>query len=251
MRVSRSNASGQFTIKGVANGKYRAYALNDVDGDLVFGQKSEIIAFSRDSIIPSWKPDTRQDTIWRDSLHIANIVPVPYTHFLPDDVTLVAFQEPQTDRYMLKTERTSPEKLGVFFSYGIVYDRLLDRSRSHKPVWYMILHVFLILSLGFTTNALEFMREPEVDSMKKALMLILSLLVFFVCLALTAGWSNREQRHPLQIYGPLFLEFAVTGVLIFLLIGSSQITILLTVLLIYAQLLTLYLADKQIEKRQE
>ena len=118
MRVSRSNASGQFTIKGVANGKYRAYALNDVDGDLVFGQKSEIIAFSRDSIIPSWKPDTRQDTIWRDSLHIANIVPVPYTHFLPDDVTLVAFQEPQTDRYMLKTERTSPEKLGVFFSYG-------------------------------------------------------------------------------------------------------------------------------------
>ena len=118
MRVSRSNASGQFTIKGVANGKYRAYALNDADGDLVFGQKSEIIAFSRDSIIPSWKPDTRQDTIWRDSLHIANIVPVPYTHFLPDDIILLAFQEPQTDRFLLKTERNSPEKLGVFFSYG-------------------------------------------------------------------------------------------------------------------------------------
>ena len=118
MRVSRTNASGQFTIKGVADGKYRAFALNDADGDFVFGQKSEQIAFSRDSIMPSWKPDTRQDTIWRDSLHIANILQVPYTHFLPDDITLLCFQEPQTDRYLLKTERLTPEKIGIFFSYG-------------------------------------------------------------------------------------------------------------------------------------
>ena len=118
MRVSRTNGSGQFVIKGVAPGKYRACALNDADGDFIFGQKSEAIAYSRDSIVPSWKPDTRQDTIWRDSLHIANIVPVPYTHFLPDNITLLAFQEPQTDRFLLKTERQSPEKLGVFFTYG-------------------------------------------------------------------------------------------------------------------------------------
>ena len=118
MRVSRTNSNGQFTIKGVADGKYRAFALNDADGDFVFGQKSELIAYSRDSIIPSWKPDTRQDTIWRDSLHIANILSVPYTHFLPDDVTLLAFQEPQTDRFLIKTERQIPEKIEMFFSYG-------------------------------------------------------------------------------------------------------------------------------------
>ena len=117
MRVSRTNGSGQFTIKGVADGKYRAFALKDADGDFVFGQKSELIAFSHDSIVPSWKPDTRQDTIWRDSLHIANIKPVPYTHFLPDDVTLLCFQEPQTDRYLVKTERDTPGKIGLYFSY--------------------------------------------------------------------------------------------------------------------------------------
>ena len=117
-RVSRTNASGQFTIKGVADGKYRAFALNDADGDFVFGQKSEQIAFNHDSIMPSWRPDTRQDTIWRDSLHIANILQVPFTHFLPDDITLLCFQEPQTDRYLLKTERQTPEKMGIFFSYG-------------------------------------------------------------------------------------------------------------------------------------
>ena len=118
MRVSRTNGSGKFTIKGVAPGTYRIYALQDADGDFVFGQKSEVIGFSHDSIRPSWKPDVRQDTIWRDSLHIDNILQVGYTHFLPDDVTLLCFQEPQTDRFLLKTERQTPEKLGFFFSYG-------------------------------------------------------------------------------------------------------------------------------------
>lgn len=118
MRVSRTNGSGRFAIKGVAPGKYRAFALNDVDGNFIFSQKSELIAWNRDSIVPSWKPDMRQDTIWRDTLHIDNILRVPYTHFLPDDVTLIAFQELLTDRYLLKTERPQPEKLAFYFTYG-------------------------------------------------------------------------------------------------------------------------------------
>ncbi len=118
MRVSRTNGSGFFSIKGVAPGGYRVYALQDADGDYLFSQKSEMVAFCHDSIVPSWKPDTRQDTIWRDSLHIDNIVRVPYTHFLPDDVTLLCFQEPQTDRLLLKTERPSPEKFTIYFTYG-------------------------------------------------------------------------------------------------------------------------------------
>jgi len=118
VRVSRTNSAGEFTIKGVAPGSYRACALKDADGDYIFGQKSEMVAFSHDEIKPSWKPDTRQDTLWLDSLHINNILQVPYTHFLPDDVTLLAFTEPQTDRYLVKTERQTPEKLGFFFSYG-------------------------------------------------------------------------------------------------------------------------------------
>jgi len=118
MRVSRTNGSGRFTIKGVAEGTYRIYALQDMDGDFLFSQKNEMIGFNHDSIRPTWKPDTRQDTIWRDSLHIDNILRVGYTHFLPDDVTMLCFQEPQTDRFFLKQERLTPEKMGLFFTYG-------------------------------------------------------------------------------------------------------------------------------------
>jgi len=118
MRVSRTNGSGFFTIKGVAPGKYNVYAVEDADGDFKFSQKSERIGYSHDVVVPSFRQDVRQDTVWIDSLHIDNIIKVPYTRFLPDDFTLLCFQEPQTDRYLLKTERKDPEKVEVFFTYG-------------------------------------------------------------------------------------------------------------------------------------
>lgn len=117
-RISRTNGSGYYSIKGVAPGRYRIFALQDNDGDFVYGQKSEVIAFTHDTIVPSRVQAVRQDTIWRDSLRIDNIVKVDYTRFLPDDITLLCFQTTQTDRYLIKTERKEPEKLGFYFTSG-------------------------------------------------------------------------------------------------------------------------------------
>ncbi len=118
MRIGRTDGYGRFVIKGVAPGEYRVYALKDLDDNYRYSQKSEMIAFSHDTFKPSAGPDIRQDTIWRDSLHIDNIVRVPFTHFYPDNIVLLAFQEEQTDRYLIKTERQDANKIGVYFSYG-------------------------------------------------------------------------------------------------------------------------------------
>lgn len=118
LRVSRTDSRGKFTIRGIAPGTYRIYALQDVDGNYFYNQKSEKLAFTHDLITPSSKPDIRQDTIWADSLHIKNILQVNYTHFLPDDITLRAFTEIQTNRYLIKTERKEPNFFSLFFSYG-------------------------------------------------------------------------------------------------------------------------------------
>ena len=118
LRVSRTDGSGHFVIKGVAPGTYRAYALQDVDNDFRFTQKSEMMAFNHDTFSPGSKPDVRTDTVWRDSLHIDRLIQVPYTHFLPDDITLMAFTHTLTDRYLIKTERVDAEKFSMYFSYG-------------------------------------------------------------------------------------------------------------------------------------
>ena len=118
LRVSRTDSRGHFSIRGVAKGDYRIYALQDMDGNYMYNQKSEKLAFTPEIIMPSWKPDIRQDTLWIDSLHIKDIKQVPYTHFLPDDVVLNSFTPTQTDRYFLKSERKEPNHFTLFFSYG-------------------------------------------------------------------------------------------------------------------------------------
>ena len=117
-RIARTDSRGHFTIKGVAPGEYRVCALKDADGNYYHSQKSEMYAYSHQTYKPSVKTDIRQDTIWRDNLHIDSIVRETYQHYLPDDIVLLAYQEEQTDRYLLKTDRQDPRRINIYFSYG-------------------------------------------------------------------------------------------------------------------------------------
>lgn len=116
-RVSRTNGSGYFVIKGVARDKrYRAFALQDVDGNFQFTQKSEQVAFDTSYFETSCGPDIRLDTIWADSVHYDSITPVHYTHFYPDNIILRAFKEAGQDRHLLKNVREVPERFTMFFT---------------------------------------------------------------------------------------------------------------------------------------
>lgn len=116
VRVSRTNGSGHFTIKGIAPGQYRIFALQDGDGDYRFSQKSEAIAFDTLVYVPSSQPDLRMDTCWRDSIYYDSIRVVPYTHYLPDDIVLFSFLEGKQDLHMLKTERPEPDWFKIYFT---------------------------------------------------------------------------------------------------------------------------------------
>ena len=115
-RVSRTNGSGKFSIKGVKPGKYHVFALKDADGNFLFNQKSEIIAFDTTTYTTSQGPDLRMDTIWRDSTHWDSIRAIPFTHYYPDDIVLRAFQEEGQDQHMLKNERLVPESFTLYFT---------------------------------------------------------------------------------------------------------------------------------------
>lgn len=156
-RVARTDSRGYFSVKGVAPGSYRIYALKDMDGDFRFSQKSEMIAYSRDSIRPSSFPDVRHDTLWVDSIHYDSIRTVPYTHFTPDDIVLLAFQESGQPRHLLKTTRENPENFTVFFTApsaeapsvsGIGFDAATalkeDRSPGNDTITYWVCDTTLL-----------------------------------------------------------------------------------------------------------
>ena len=115
-RVARTNSMGHFVIRGVAPGSYVAGAVLDADGDYRFTQRSEKMAFSHDTIVPTCMGDTRQDTVWADKLHIKEIRRTGYTHFLPDNIVLRAFDHASTERHFLKAERKEADHFTLFFT---------------------------------------------------------------------------------------------------------------------------------------
>lgn len=116
LRVSRTNGEGCFTIKGVKDGAYRVRALEDKDGDFVFSQKNERVAFDTTVYVTGSFPDVRMDTVWRDSLWYDSIRVVPYTHYTPDDVLLLAFLEDGQERHLLKTVYPEPTNFTFYFT---------------------------------------------------------------------------------------------------------------------------------------
>lgn len=116
LRVSRTNGEGRFTIKGVKDGAYRVRALEDKDGDFVFSQKNERVAFDTMVYVTGSFPDVRMDTVWRDSLWYDSIRVVPYTHYTPDDVLLLAFLEDGQERHLLKTVYPEPTSFTFYFT---------------------------------------------------------------------------------------------------------------------------------------
>lgn len=151
LRVARTNGSGFFNIKGIAHGRYHIFALQDADGDFIFNQKSEQLAFDTTIVIPACTQDMRNDTVWIDSTHIDTIRYVPYTKFLPNDIVLRAFKEAGQDLHLLKVERPVPNRFTVFFTapsdtvpaiQGFNFNPetafLLERSQHNDTLTYWI-----------------------------------------------------------------------------------------------------------------
>ena len=117
-RISRTDSRGRFTIRGVAPGKYRIYALMDGNQNYFFDSKTEQIAWSDSLIVPSMEPAVRQDTVWNplDTAKIDTIKTINYTRFLPDNIMLRAFKEENDFQYLQKSERPKTNQFSIYFS---------------------------------------------------------------------------------------------------------------------------------------
>ncbi|NDW08403.1 Ig-like domain-containing domain [Dysgonomonas sp. 520] len=116
LRISRTNENGLFSIKGIAEGEYRLYALNDINRDYKYDDPAEAIAFFDTTIKPSTTEATRVDSIFlEDGLTLDTVITSQYTRFLPDDIILRSFTSDFKRQYLLKHERPNDNALKVYF----------------------------------------------------------------------------------------------------------------------------------------
>lgn len=139
VRTSRTNERGQFTIRNMAPGTYRIYALEDVMRSYAYTQPGQQIAYSDSLIVPSFELTTRQDTTWKDSLTIDTIMTVPYTHFFPDNIELRLFKEKVERQYMLRPERNDEKILTLRFNAPVEqYPEPVPVNFEPEGDWYFV-----------------------------------------------------------------------------------------------------------------
>ena len=105
LRVARTNQYGQFTIRGLAPGSYRVYALNDVNRDGHW-DRSEDVAYTDVLLSPSTMEIAVTDTFYAadgsDSL-----VSRAGIAYLPNDVLLSWFNQNYQAQYIKNSDRPS------------------------------------------------------------------------------------------------------------------------------------------------
>ena len=82
--------------------------------------------------------------------------------------------------------------VGLFLSYGVVYDHLIDRELEDDGLLYMVMHIFILFALNNITAALEFMREEKVDLLPKVLLLVCSIVGYYLFLFSTKRYAKKR-----------------------------------------------------------
>ena len=138
--------------------------------------------------------------------------------------------------------------VGLFLSYGYLYDHVIDREARITGNGYMILHIFLIAAMNNITAALEFMREPEIQAVPKNVFLVVSFLVYFTFLFLLEKYAVlRLKGRTLLCLAGIGAVFALAMALVY---RQPYASVLVTVLFVYAMFLALLRFGRRIRAEE-
>lgn len=120
--LSKTNGNGDFYIDNIREGRYKIFALNDVNSNLIFDLPTEKIAFLDSLFVPSAKTIIKSDTLKKgfvlnqDTLKKDSIVNHPMVEFKPNNIVLRTFEEDRQKQFIKSTTRTTKNKCVLVFN---------------------------------------------------------------------------------------------------------------------------------------
>ena len=120
--LSKTNSTGNFTIENVKAGRYKIFALNDMNGNLLFDMPTEKIAFLDSLIVPNATRKIITDTLKKgtvfnkDTLKHDSIRSFPRTVFKPNNILLKSFEEDRQKQFVKSSNRNYKNKCFALFN---------------------------------------------------------------------------------------------------------------------------------------
>lgn len=137
--------------------------------------------------------------------------------------------------------------VGLFLSYGVIYDHVIDREQKTNGLGYMFIHVFLIFALNNITNALEFMRDEEVSVLPKIVFMTASLLLLYTMLFSLGKYAKGVCKPKPWLYPALIGGGVVFAVLMIVFSENMYINIALTAVFVFSIFGVIYRFAQQSE----
>lgn len=179
LRIARTNSLGQFTIRNLKPGKYRVYALNDLDRNFMYS-RNEDAAFIEDIIVPTTRQIATRDTLFTKKNIVDTVIDGTHTLFLPNDILLCMFNEGYKAQYLKSYER--PEANKMLVKFAAKSDTLpeidilkptepiradwfrMERSENNDSLVYWLTDSSLIKSDSIVV-AMKYMRTDSTDNL--------------------------------------------------------------------------------------
>lgn len=133
--VAKTDTKGFFSFNSLANRKYRIFALDDANRNMLFDQQVEKIAFGEDTVKPGAEYRLVVDTVYRDSLFsttdemgnivkqrikIDSVVKEDKTVFWPLKMKLFLFENQENKQLLLYKNRNQKELVTIGFSQPLI-----------------------------------------------------------------------------------------------------------------------------------
>ena len=130
--------------------------------------------------------------------------------------------------------------VGLFLSYGTLYNKIIDREKVTGGTGYMMIHVFMIFALNNISVALEFMRDEEINLLQKTVLLTGSFVLYFAFMFMTAKYAKKCGVFHAKFIIILLCIAASFIALMLIFREMMYVNIAITVFYIYAIFLMLH-----------
>ena len=116
-RITKTDDHGRFTIRGLKPGKYRVFALGDLNNDFRWDNPAEDIAFMDVAVSPTTETASATDSIFNPATgKLDSVVSRSFTRYLPNDLLLNAFNTNYKPQYLTDYQRVDSTRIRLIFN---------------------------------------------------------------------------------------------------------------------------------------